>query len=313
MTASGEVRLAGGRIADVLDLAGADLSNPAGIALNAQAISVGHSMFCRGGFTARGEVRLSTARIGDALDFTDASLAAPATGDRPGALALDLERADVAVLALLPRTVPAGAVDLTNAHVGRFRDEQRTWPATVRLDGFTYDNLEDQDASVRARLDWLARSPGGYTPGIYDQLAAAYRSAGDVEAARRVGVAKQWRRRSGLNRLGKAWNWLLYLTVGYGYRTWLAGVWLAVLLAAGTAVFASAYPAHMHRTAATVPAFNAVVYALDVLLPVINLGQRTAWVPDGAALVWSWVLTAVGWVLAIAVVGGLTSAFGRRD
>jgi hypothetical protein len=44
---------------------------------------------------------------------------------------------------------------------------------------------------------------------------------------------------------GKLWNWLLYVTVGYDYRTWLAGLWLVGLLAVGTLVFDRAYPIHM--------------------------------------------------------------------
>jgi hypothetical protein len=44
---------------------------------------------------------------------------------------------------------------------------------------------------------------------------------------------------------GKLWNWLLYVTVGYGYRTWLAGLWLVGLLSVGALVFDRAYPTHM--------------------------------------------------------------------
>jgi hypothetical protein len=43
------------------------------------------------------------------------------------------------------------------------------------------------------------------------------------EAARRVLITKQWRRRRARNPAGKLWNWLLYLSVGYGYHIWLAG------------------------------------------------------------------------------------------
>lgn len=124
-------------------------------------------------------------------------------------------------------------------------------------------------------------------------------------------MAKELARRRELTWPGKAWNWLLYVTVGYGYRYWLAGVWLGVLLVLGSLVFASAYPAHMHRAAAVVPSFQPVIYALDVLLPIVNLGQQQAWVPQGPALVCSWLLTGIGWILTTAVVAGLTNALKR--
>lgn len=45
-------------------------------------------------------------------------------------------------------------------------------------------------------------------------------------------MAKQRRRRSAFNPI----NWTLYLTVGYGYRTWLTGVWPTGLAGFGVAV-----------------------------------------------------------------------------
>ena len=43
------------------------------------------------------------------------------------------------------------------------------------------------------------------------------------------------------------------------------------------------------------PAFNAFAYTLDVLLPVIDLGQQKAWQPHGTAMYCSWALIAAGW------------------
>lgn len=101
--------------------------------------------------------------------------------------------------------------------------------------------------------------------------------------------------------------------MGYGYRTWLAGIWLAGLIAAGTAAFASAYPTHMHKSAAVVPAFNPFIYALDTVLPIVDLGEQKAWVAQGGALTVQWLLTCAGWVLTTAVVAGVTNALNRRD
>jgi hypothetical protein len=199
---------------------------------------------------------------------------------------------------------------MRNARVDALGDEKNSWPAKVRLRGFAYESLQNDLTSVHDRLGWLARDQDGYSPGIYDQLAATYRRAGLVKDARRVLIAKE-RRHSGSNLLVKMWEWLLYLTVGFGYRKWLAAWWLAGLLIAGIALFSHAYPGHMQPTAAKVPAFNPVVYTVDVLVPFLNLGQEQEWIPQGWALAGLWVLKGVGWPLGVAITAGLTGSFTR--
>jgi len=304
-TARGGVRLVGAHIGGSLDFDGASLINPNGYALSARSLTVDQSMFCRNGFTTEGEVRLVGAHIGGSLDFAEASLT------NSDGLALDLERASADALFLVPRERPIGVVDLTNARVGSFHDAPDSWPTAMRLRGFVYEVLENDSISVRARLGWLTRHQGRYAPGPYDQLAAAYRRSGHTQAARRVGIAKQWHRRRDLNPLGTVWNWLLYLTVGYGYRTWLAGLWLVGLLAVGAAIFAGVYPGQFRPASPSVPGFQPVAYALDVLLPIVDLGQEKNWFPQDSARVWSWVLTGSGWLLTTAVVAGLTNALKR--
>ena len=88
------------------------------------------------------------------------------------------------------------------------------------------------------------------------------------------------------------------MAVGYGYRPWLAGVWLLVLALLDTLAFAP---------------FQSLVYTLDLLIPVGGLGQRTAWYwPDGGLRTLAHVLVAVGWVLTTAVVAGVTRALQRN-
>lgn len=130
-------------------------------------------------------------------------------------------------------------------------------------------------------------------------------------AARRVAIAKQQRRRRELNRPAKIWNWLLYVTVGYGYRTWQAGLWLLAFELVGAVVFAFAYPAGMIAATRHPMPFNAPVYALDVLLPLISLGQQDSWQPRGAFLYAYWTLIIVGWILTSALVAGLSGVIKR--
>lgn len=301
----GAVYLVSARIGGDLVLDAARLVNPGGYALAASGMTVEGEISCRHGFNARGEINLFGARIARRLDLSGATL------ENPDGLVLDLEGLSTAALYLLPDGRPEGEIDLTNAQVGHFYDDADTWPIKMRIRGLVYDSLENDSVSVRSRLRWLTLHEGGYVPGIYDQLAAVYRRAGRVEDARLVSIAKQKRRRRELNIVGKIWNWLLYLTVGYGYRTWWAGLWLLGLLVVGSVVFDSMYPSQMRPAAAVVPAFQPVAYTFDVLVPILDLGQRKVWLPVGAAQIWSWGLIGAGWILTTAVVAGLTNALKR--
>ena len=303
----GEIGLVDAQISGRLDFSGAELINEDGYVLDAGGLTVAHDATFMEGFTAVGELHLLDARIGGRLDFEGASFA------KSAGRVLNLEGVVASVLFLLPRKRPDGLIDLTNAKIGSFYDDPRTWPPFLRLRGFSYDVLENRTATVRDRLGWLGRHGSGYSPEIYEQLAAAYRRTGRLEDARQVAIAKQRQRRHELNWLARAWNWLLYLTVGYGYWTWLAGIWLAALVAAGSAVFDSAYPSHIHSAAAVVPAFNPFVYSLDAVLPIVDLGEQKAWIAQGIALTVEWLLICAGWVLTTAVVAGVTSALNRHE
>ena len=61
----------------------------------------------------------------------------------------------------------------------------------LSLRGFVYDKLANTEVTVRERMSWLDRDFRGYSPQLYDQLAASYRRDGNEEAARKVVVAKQ--------------------------------------------------------------------------------------------------------------------------
>jgi hypothetical protein len=96
-------------------------------------------------------------------------------------------------------------------------------------------------------------------------------------SARRVAIEKQRRRRTTLSGPAKAWGLVLDGLVGYGYRTRLAALRLLGFLALGTWIFAAAHPQAMTPTKPLdeLPAFQPAVYALDVLLPIVDLRQAT--------------------------------------
>jgi len=302
--AEGEVNLIGAHVGGQLNFNGATLTNPNGMALCADGLTVDQAMLCSTGFRAEGEVNLRGARVIGQLNFDGAVLT------NPDGHALYLQDLHARAFLLRPKTPPEGEVDLTNAQVGFFLDEEATWPTSLAVRGFIYDALyERTPISVTARLRWLDRDPAGYAPQPYEQLVAVYRRAGRDEDARKVAIARQRARRGVLKLPGKVWNSLLRWTVGYGYRTWQAGGWLLRLLVVGAAIFAWAYPGDMalaKKQGDPLPAFQPWVYSLDVLLPVVNLHQEEFWIPQGVARWWAWFSILAGWLLTTMVIAALT-------
>ncbi len=306
-SAVGEIRLPGAHIRGQLNLAGARLTNDIGPALSAERLQVEGGMLCHEGFVATSVIRLTAAQIGDELTFADGTLEGPD-------VALALADARLRGLNLELAARPTGEVDLRGAQIERLIDRPETRPP-CRLRGCRYDSLDaDFNVSVRDRLDWLSADPDGYSPQPYEQLAEVYRRAGDDEAARCVLIAKQDRRRKeALRGPANVWSWFLKVTVGYGYRLWLAGVWLIVLAVVGSLLFGEVFHAVAKgsgdltpaRDADQVPPFQPVLYTVDVLVPLVNLGQDTGWNAHGAA---QWVTSlwrVCGWLLTTALLAGL--------
>ncbi|MFC4056841.1 hypothetical protein ACFOWE_00930 [Planomonospora corallina] len=245
------------------------------------------------GFTAEGTVRLRGARIGGVLSFDRAVLKAPGRS-------LHLSHMQVDELILKPAEVE-GAVNLGYSRIGVLLDRLASYPDRVQLNGLAYEALRGP-WTVAERLAWVCRDPDGYRPQPYEQLAAWYRRIGHEPDARRVLLAKQREHRGTLRSTGRFWGRLLDVAVGYGYRPWLAGLWAAVLLAAGTAVFSAVPPVKIDPD--HVRTFNAFVYTLDLLVPVSVFEQRGAWDPAGWTRWLAWTLVASGWVLATALIAG---------
>ena len=308
-TATGEVKLLGAHIGGQLDLNGATLTNPDGFAVNANRLTVQGSMFCGEGFAATGEVNLMGAHIGGQLGLVGATLT------NPNGPALRLQELRASGLLLRDLTDPPALIEFIHTQVGVLVDEPASWPHQAILDGFVYDALYERDpVSARQRLGWLARNPRGYSPQPYEQLAAVYRRAGRDQDARTVAIAKQRARRRTLSLPGRLWSLLLDGLVGYGYRTWVAGLWLGGLWLVGWAVFDRAHANQelvLAKPSEAHPGFHGAVYALDNLLPVVDLRQQAVWIPKGAVQWWASASILAGWVLTTAVVAALTGLLKR--
>jgi hypothetical protein len=185
------------------------------------------------------------------------------------------------------------------------------WPARVYLDGLTYAHLVPE-TSAGELLGWLRRDPRGFRARPYEQLASYYRRAGHDEDARRVLLARQRARYAspGTALITKAWGLLQEVTVGYGYRPWLAGLWLIVLVTAGTLFFAAHPP--VPANAAQHVSFDSLPYTIGLVIPLINTAQQNQWSPAGFSEVIAYLLIGLGWALATSLVADITRILTRN-
>jgi hypothetical protein len=301
----GQIRLLGAHISGQLSMSGAHLVNPGGTALAADRMVVDGGMFCQRGFQAEGEISLVCAHISGQLGFRGAVLSN--LDDRPV-----LNCQEVRTDSLWLDGVKAiGAISLNFAQVQVLRDSPSGWPGRIELNGFTYDDLQPYVTAQgpSGRLSWLSHTGAEYRAQPYEQLAAYYRRLGHDEEARRVLVAKQRRRRAGLDPLGKIAGYVLDALVGYGYRPGRAFTWLIALIVAGSVYFTINRPVALDPTHPS--HYQPVLYAADLVIPIVNLGQSDAWAPAGASQWIAAALTALGWILATAAVAGITRVLTR--
>ncbi|MCX5213502.1 oxidoreductase [Kitasatospora sp. NBC_00240] len=334
LESTGELSLRTARIGGRLSLRGAQLrSTPqSSTCLNAVRLSVGHTLYLTssadGGwngsrtyygsgygespppgspstpFRAYGKVRLSDSR------FESACLISGEFHLGPGQ-ELSLSRIHTPELRFACRMPPTGKVSLSRARVGNLVDAPASWPAGkhLGLTGFTYEVLRPlAPFSVQQRIAWLESASVDFQPESYEQLAAALRRDGADDDAREVLYAKQRRRHATLPLPSRVWGRVQEATVGYGYRPGRAALWLLLAWLLGTLFFQQHPPEPLKADER--PHWNAALYTLGQLLPVVDLGQ-SGWNPAGAG---QWVtagLVTVGWVLATTVVAGATRLLQR--
>ncbi|MEU5980522.1 oxidoreductase [Streptomyces sp. NPDC047315] len=258
-------------------------------------------------FECHGGVRLDDGRFGDAIDLHRARFLMNAGEE------LSLRRIVSPELRFNAERPEEGRVVLNGAKVVTLVDVATSWPGPggLAMGGFVYENLVPIDSfPLNRRLAWVESATPEYSPEPYERLATVLRNSGEDADAREVLLAKQRRRRETLPLAGKAWGHIQDLTVAYGYRPGRAALWMAVLWAAGALVFAGNRPAPMKP--GEHPEWSAPLYALDLLIPVINLGQDGYWRLEGA---WQWAaagLVILGWILATTVAAGATRLLSRN-
>nr|WP_202437800.1 oxidoreductase [Streptomyces sp. SID5910] len=324
----GEVSLRSAQVGVSLSLRGARLLNPyTRHALNAPRLAVERTLYLTPAglgspmvpgttpaqgtriqrFECEGGVRLDDGRFGDAVDFEHARFTF--TDDQE----LSLRRVQTPELRFLGERPARGRVVLSGARVVNLMDRAASWPGPGRLQmgGFSYENLVPRGPfPLEKRLRWVGAATAEYHPEPYERLAAVLRAGGEDEDAREVLLAKHRRRRESLPLAAKLVGYAQDWTVAYGYRPGRAAVWMAVLWAAGS--FAFSRTDHPPLKSGEHPDWNPALFALDLLLPVIDLGQVGFWQLSGG---WQWLAAAMillGWILATTVAAGATRLLRRN-
>ncbi|MEC4017918.1 oxidoreductase [Streptomyces sp. H27-D2] len=332
----GELSLRGAQIGVSLSLRGSLLRNPHGKrALNAPQLTVertlyltaaglGSSPFTSGAtppygitntptrgtrmqrFECEGGIRLDDGRFGDAIDFYQARFIMEADQE------LSLRRIQTPEMRFLGERPQRGRVILSGARVVNLVDKSTSWPGAggLWMAGFAYETLIPRGHfPLSRRLEWVADATPEYAPEPYEMLSNALRLSGEDADARVVLLAKQRRRRETLPLAGKLWGYLQDWTVAYGYKPGRAAIWMAVLWAVG-AFFFHQRPSELKPGES--PHWNSALYALDLLLPVIDLGQDGYWRQQG---LYQWAAAAMillGWVLATTVAAGASRLLRRQ-
>lgn len=352
--AAGEVRLHAAAIGGSLSCAGGQFINEEAQALidkrakargderlNALSLNrlkVDGSVFLDKNFRAVGEVRLVNATVGGYLHWKNVS--------SPENVTLDLRSTRVGTLWDDKKSWP----DLRD-------DDVRSWGTRGRLllHGFVYDEIDDRaPTDARTRIDWLGRQPPGqFWPQPYEQLSRVLRNSGRDKAAKEVLIAKEKNkaRSTRLTWSERLWYHFFGRLIVYGYRPQRA-FWIGLLIVllpgwslfgmgwhediekslvtpAKSGAYASDAGGQERRLSEEYPNFSALMYSLDVFVPVINLHQAEYWLPNanrGRVLVnypwftlrtggllrgYLWFHIVAGWTLSTLWVVGLTGLVRR--
>lgn len=292
----GRVSLYRATVGGSVDFTGSSFVVGGGVAISAIEATIAGDAIFHDGFRTDSMVDFRLAHIQHALSFSEASFEGPYPNG------LDAQRAQIAgpLYWYDIRHTPLTQLDLRDARAAALRDNRASWPAPgmLHIDGFDYRRFgAGSPVEAPERLRWLALQPRGYRPQPYVQLAQALRREGRVRGEIDVMIAQRvaQRRMGGLGALERAWNFILEMTIGYGYLPLRALWWIGGFVSLGALAFGLGYrwrlmtpteenacqlfldrgelPPHY-------PPFNCLVYALDNFLPVVDLHQGLYWRPN---------------------------------
>jgi hypothetical protein len=316
----GEVRLTGATLHGPLDCSGAELLNCGGMAIIANGARVSGNVIFTDGANIEGTVYLLGSKVDGYLRWSKL------------------------------RSHDKVELDLRSSNIGTLEDDELSWPTSgkLKIDGLQYQEIAPQPPTDPGhRINWVRLQPElgqtdrplRFPAQPYTYWAEILRNHGNEEASRDVLVKREVDSGGHLSSIWDIQRWLvnrLYgVTVGYGYHpgyafwwaVWFASVgWLVFWLGKRNDLIVPSDKDAMDPAANDLrvgyPRFSPLVYSIEVLLPLVKLGQQDYWTPaaergDQYGLgIWrnrsgtwlrryQWIHIIVGWVLAAALVAGL--------
>ncbi|WP_430785547.1 hypothetical protein [Actinoplanes sp. G11-F43] len=322
----GELDFRGASIAGIFNTEDAFLTNPGHKTISLHMAHVTGNVRLCGRFRSVGQVVLNRAVIGGRLRADGATLIRRPADAEP--TVFEAVSAEIRGGVDLGWQVLSGTVDFTGAVTSYLADDpDRDWPAGSVIGGFAYGRLEGvSDAAVRSA--WLARMER-YDQSAWEHLAAVLRAAGDSDGADSVLVAQRRQTRRLRTAPRRFFDLLQDVTVRYGFRPQRAIYLLLALIAAVTVALSQpGVQAQMRATDQNALVFapagarplpgehqlppgacgngkvrclSPFFYAVDTVVPLIDLHQRSTWYPvaedNGVLLEWLLNLcTILGWL-----------------
>ena len=350
-SAKGGVRLVGASIGGHLDCEGGKFHNSGGHALSADGLATTSSVHLRRNFSAEGEVRLLNANIGKDLDCVGGQF------HNLDGEALNIAKAKISGGLLWWDIICEGNVNLAYARADVLADDSNSWKSCkVVLEGFTYNRLLNHE-NIDPRLRWLSNRPDRINFSLlpYEQAAKVLFEMGRTSDAREILLEKErLQTKCGqMRRLRRVGRRLWDVFAGYGYRLRYTAAWMLGIVAIGTVIFGAAdwhsniIPTHpvvalsddykmeiasngMRPTQAVpseYPAFNPLVFSLDVFTPSAVFHQEDSWGPRSGGgdwkdfdvdilwflTLWYWFEVAMGWILTSMLLLSVTGLLRPRQ
>lgn len=301
----GETDLRDARIEGGLSFGGGRFINAGGWAIRATNVRIGSNLTLNieeGGYAPfgpktviEGSASFERARVDGALTWKNVELRGK--GVNGGKPVFSFADATVAgpVEAYALTTQADACIDASGASCAALDDDVKSgWGAEnaqLSLEGFAYGRIDSQNESWTKRLGWLKRARGAdrrYSPQPFAHVALVYARAGKRESARRILLAQHDLR--AVSRAPGPVTWTLSslfgLIAGYGLAPIRVIRALVLFLALGVfgvlvmnAQGALVTPDGRACNGAVEPA----LYAIDVALPVLDLGQQSQCAPGRTA------------------------------
>ena len=296
----GEVFLADARVDGYLGFGGGRFINGGGWAIRAPNARVGGNLTIKidnNGYAPHGQktvieggAKFDRAQIAGSVSWLNLELrGAGPDGDKGSRLSFAGACIDGAIEARGLVMQQDAHISLASARCATLDDDLKAgWGvagAALDLEGFDYQNVRNAGEKWSDRLAWLKRSRHEgirYSPQPFVRAAEVYARAGRRDDARRILLAQR-----DLRALqGGPLNVLFGLTAGYGLAPMriVAALMLFIALGiAGTLAMDGRGALVRPNGTACNGAVEPALYAIDVALPVIDLGQETKCGPGRTA------------------------------